>query len=360
LDRRRFLYASLAALFLLSIAHCLAADRALAVRQAVRAAMLESRATGCTVAIAENGNIVFQHGFGYADVENFVTMRPQTVMRIASISKAVTGVAVMRLVQQGKVDLDGDIRTYVPEFPDKGHTITPRQVLGHLSGIRAYKGNEAASRERYASVSDSLKMFVDDPLQHAPGEKYLYSTLAFTVAARMVENVTGSTFPEYLEWHVFRPAGMVSTGPEDQDGIVRWRARGYVRTKEGVLQNSPYTDISYKWAGGGLVSTAPDLCRLGMALMAGKLLDEASLQTLWTGQKTNDGRETGYGLGWSVGKLDGLKTVSHGGAQPMVRTILLLIPERKLAVSVMSNFEGFQPSALAQRITRIWLGLPAE
>lgn len=325
------------------------------VRIAVRQAMLESRATGCSVAISENGRVVFQHGFGYADMEDFSPVRPQTVFRIASISKSVTAVAVMQLVEQGKVDLDEDIRRYVPEFPDKGEKITARQVLGHLSGIRGYRGNEYTSREPYASVEQSLALFRDDPLVHRPGEKYLYSTHAYTLAARLVENVSGMSFPDYLRQSIFLPAGMASTGPEDLRSIVRWRARGYTRDSEGNLINSPYTDISYKWAGGGLVSTAADLCRFGSAVMDGTLLGAAARAEMWQEQKTLDGKATGYALGWVPGTTVGRASVAHGGAQPSARSFLLLIPEERLVIAVLSNYEGFQPSSVARRIAEIWL-----
>ncbi len=331
------------------------ASRERDVRLAVRQAMLESRATGCSVAIAQNGRVVFQHGFGYADMEDFSPVRPQTVFRIASISKSVTAVAVMQLVERGKADLDEDIRRYVPEFPDKGEKITARQVLGHLSGIRGYRGNEYTSKEPYTSVEQSLAIFRDDPLEHRPGEKYLYSTHAYTLAARLVENVSGISFPEYLRQSIFLPAGMTSTGPEDLRSIVRWRARGYTRDNHGNLINSPYTDISYKWAGGGLVSTAADLCRFGSAVMDGTLLGAAARAEMWKEQKTLDGKATGYALGWVPGTTAGRASVAHGGAQPSARSFLLLIPEERLAIAVLSNYEGFQPSSVARRIAEVWL-----
>ncbi len=348
-----------AVLWLSAVTSCLpcaaTADREREVRLAVRQAMLETRATGCSVAIAQDGRVVFQHGFGYADVEHFSVVRPQTVFRIASISKPVTAVAVMQLVEQGKVDLDEDIRRCVPEFPDKGEKITARQVLAHLSGIRGYRGGEWSSREPYSSVEQSLAMFKDDPLEHRPGEKYLYSTHAYTLAARLVENVSGMSFPEYLREKVFRPAGMTCTGPEDLRSIVRWRARGYTRDAGGNLVNSTYTDISYKWAGGGLVSTAADLCRFGSAVLDGTLLGAEARAEMWTEQKTTDGAPTGYALGWVPGETAGRPSVAHGGAQPSARSYLLLLPQEKLVVAVLSNYEGFQPSALARRIAELWL-----
>ena len=330
-------------------------DRGRQVRLAVRQAMLETRATGCSVAIAQDGRVVFEHGFGYADVEDFSPVRPQTVFRIASISKPITAVAVMQLVEKGKVGLDEDIRRYVPEFPDKGETITPRQVLAHLSGIRGYRGNEWANRDPYSSVEQALALFAGDPLEHRPGEKYLYSTHAYTLAARLVERVSGVSFPQYLMDNIFRPAGMTSTGPEDLRSIVRWRARGYARDSEGNLVNSAYTDISYKWAGGGLVSTAADLCRFGSALLNGKLLGPEARETMWEEQRTLDGKGTGYALGWVPGTAAGRPSVAHGGAQPAARSFLLLVPGERLVVAVLSNYEGFQPSGVARRIAEIWL-----
>ena len=121
----------------------------------------------------------------------------------------------MQLVEAGKIDLDADIRTYVPEFPDKGEKITARHILSHTSGIRHYKPDESENYTRHASVVDGLKHFTADPLLHKPGEKLTYSTYVFSLLARAVETTSGLTFKEYLDQRIFEPAGMKASGLED-------------------------------------------------------------------------------------------------------------------------------------------------
>lgn len=325
-----------------------------AVRYAIWDHAYKTGMTGCSVAIAEKGQIVFVYGSGFADLENLVLAKPDSVYRLASISKSITAVAVMQLVEQGKVDLDADLRQYVPEFPPKDHVFTVRQVLAHLSGIRHYKPGEPESKEEYPNTLEAFKRFQDDPLLHKPGEKYTYSTYAYTLLARLVENVSGVTFPEYLRKHVFEPAGMVASGVEDQRSIVPNRARGYRRGQEGKPVNSDYANISYKWAGGGMVSTAPDLCRFGIALLENKLIKQDSRSMMWTRQRTNDGKETGYGLGWSVGEWRRRPLISHSGAQAMVRTRLCIFPGEQVVIAVLTNYESHDVGALTNKIIEVW------
>lgn len=325
-----------------------------AVRYAIWDHAYKTGMTGCSVAIAEKGQIVFVYGSGFADLENLVLAKPESVYRLASISKSITAVAVMQLVEQGKVNLDADVRQYVPEFPAKEHAFTVRHVLAHLSGIRHYKPGEPESKEEYPSTLEALKRFQNDPLLHKPGEKYTYSTYAYTLLARLVENVSGMTFPDYLRKHVFEPAGMLATGVEDQRNIVPNRARGYRRGQDGKPVNSDYANISYKWAGGGMVSTAPDLCRFGIALLENKLIKQETRSMMWTRQRTNDGKETGYGLGWSVGEWNNRPMMNHSGAQAMVRTRLCIFPEEQVVIAVLTNYESHDVGALTNKIIEAW------
>jgi serine beta-lactamase-like protein LACTB len=352
MNKRSLLYGF--CFLIITLAHA-QQDKTSAVRYAIWDHAYKTGMTGCSVAIAEKGQILFAYGSGFADLENMVLAKPQSVYRLASVSKSITAVAVMQLVEQGKVNLDTDLRQYVPEFPQKEHVFTVRQVLAHLSGIRHYKPSEPENREEYANTLEALKRFQDDPILHKPGEKYTYSTYAYTLLARLVENVSGMTFPDYLRRHVFEPIGMLTTGIEDQINLVPNRARGYVRGKDGKPVNSEYANISYKWAGGGMVSTAPDLCRLGMALLENRLMKPETRAMMWAMQTTNDGKKTGYGLGWGIGAWTGHPMMSHSGAQSMVRTRLCIFPEEQIVIVVLTNYESHDVGALTNRIIQAWM-----
>jgi len=323
--------------------------------------MQEKKVTGASVAIAKDGKIEYQEGFGFADIENDVAYKADTVNRLASVSKTITAVAVMQLVEAGKIELDADIRTYVPEFPDKGEKITARHILTHTSGIRHYKPDEVENYTRLATVADSFKRFAADQLLHKPGEKHTYSTYAFSLLARAVETTSGMTFKNYLDEKIFKPAEMNSSGLEDLRAIVKNRTRGYERLADGTLVNSDFADISYKWAGGGMVSTSPDLCRFGMALLAGKLMKPETLAQMWTVQKLNDGTALRQSLGWAAGTYNGKPIATHGGAQQMSRTFFVIAPSENLVMAILTNYESHDPQEMARVVRDAWFGVtPAK
>jgi CubicO group peptidase (beta-lactamase class C family) len=332
-------------------------NREALVRATISEYMSEYRVVGCSVAIAEKGTIVFQSGFGFADLENPTPAKPETVYRLASISKSLTATAVMKLVEAGKVNLDEDVRKYVPEFPPKDYVFTVRQVLSHQSGIRHYKGVEFESRKHYETLDEALAIFKDDPLVAAPGTEYRYSTYGYTLLAKLVERVSGQSFRDFIRSQICEPAGMAQTGVEDLKEIVPNRARGYRETSEGKLYNSDFADLSYKWGGGGMISSAPDLCRFGMALLQGKLLSPHLRRTMWTPSQLIDGKWTTYGNGFNIGLLGGKQMISHSGAQQGAQSMLLIFPEEETVIAILSNFESHRAGIMGRKVAGSWFGV---
>src|SRR5262249_32391362 len=152
----------------------------------------------------------------FADVENSVPAKEITAFRTGSIAKAMTAMAVMQLVEQGKIDLDAPIQKYCPAFPEKNSPLTVRHLLSHQNGIRHYKNRlEAASPEHYSSIVDSLKIFKDEPLLFEPGTKYSYTTYGYSVLGCAIEGATGMKYEEYMAKNIFQPAGMERTRVDD-------------------------------------------------------------------------------------------------------------------------------------------------
>jgi len=298
---------------------------------------------GVTLAVAVDGKIVYAEGFGYADVEQRVPVWPTTKFRIASDSKPLTAAGLMLLVEQGKIDLDAPVRKYVPSFPDKsgGAKITPRLLAGHLAGIRHYKDDEFQISRHYDSVVEGLKIFADDPLVSPPGKEFHYSSYGFNLLSATMESAAGENFLSYMHSHVFVPLGLRHTMADQSAEIIDQRARPYRKTDDGVLRNAPYVDNSYKWAGGGFLSTAEDLAVFGSALLRPGFLKPESLKLLFTSQKTTDGKETGYGIGWFVGESkSGQKVYAHDGGAVGGSSRLLLYPDAHMVVAMICNFEG--------------------
>ncbi|HEX6811042.1 MAG TPA: serine hydrolase domain-containing protein [Planctomycetota bacterium] len=342
--------------FVLAVAiACLPAQQAPAWTQAVVAA-IEARVKneaipGLSCAIGVGTELAFRRGFGLADVENEVAATPATVYRLASISKPITAVAAMQLVEAGQLDLDREVHELVAEWPRKQWPVTTRLLLSHLAGVRHYRG-EGESTQHFATQVDGLVRFAQDALLHEPGTKYLYSTYGYNLVAAVVERVAQKPFAEVVRERIAAPSGAATLQDDDVRRIVRGRAQGYVRV-DGVLQNSELMDSSYKLGGGGLCCSAEDLVRFSQALLQGKLVKKETLAAMFTPPVLRDGKATTYALGFGVGKDGARRVVSHSGAQSRVSTMLYMLPEENVTVVLLCNLERVRLQPLAQSIARL-------
>ncbi|MCC6785628.1 MAG: beta-lactamase family protein [Planctomycetes bacterium] len=344
LARRVLRVSAFAAVLALSVAGPSAQELAPAalherVRALVDAARVAAGIPGLSVAMRVPHQGFVAVGSGLADLENEVAVTERSVFRLASISKPVTAVIALRLAARSTLDLDRDVRELVPQFPDKGHPITTRQLLGHLGGIRHYRGDEIASNRRYARVADTLAIFADDPLVAAPGVQHHYSTYGYSLAGAAIVAAAGAEFDVLLRREICEPAACETLTIDDAERIVPHRVQGYVRRGERLANSRP-VDVTNKVPGGGLCGTPTDLVRFGAALLDGVLLDPESLELAWTSQSTSDGKATGYGCGFRVETLAGRRIVSHGGAQPRVSTLLWIDRDRGVVIALMANLEG--------------------
>lgn len=308
------------------------------------------RIPGLSCAAWIGDEVVFARGFGESDVENGVAATERTVYRLASISKSVTAVLAMQLVEEGALDLDRDLCGLVEGWPKKRWPVTTRQLLGHLGGVRHYRG-EGESTRRFPDQRASLGRFAADPLLHEPGSRYLYTTYGFNLIAATVETLRDAPMASVVAARVAAVAGAATLQDDDQRRLIPHRAQGYFRFGE-TLCNSRLMDSSYKLGGGGLCSSAPDLARFGAALLAGKLVSSATLRQMWTSQQTAAGERTGYGMGFRVGELDGALQVGHTGAQSRVSTTLQMLPGAGVGVAILCNLEGVKFPGVAAEVLR--------
>jgi serine beta-lactamase-like protein LACTB, mitochondrial len=293
---------------------------------------------GVAMAVAVDGKLVYSEGFGYADLEERVPVWPTTKFRIGSISKPLTAVALMQLVQEGKVDLDAPVQKYVPSFPDKGGVMTVRMVAGHLAGIRHYQGEEFLNQKHFANVRDGLKIFENDPLVSPPGTAFHYSSYGFNLLSAVIEAASGEEFLAYMQRHLFAEMGLAHTAADQNTQIIEGRSRFYELPKNSVVENAAYVDNSYKWAGGGFLSTPEDLVGFGTQLLAPGELKAETLKTIFTPQKTKSGEATEYGIGWFIHKTKSGKLVyEHAGGSVGGTSQLILYPEQRVVIAMVSN-----------------------
>lgn len=299
---------------------------------------------GLSASVAVDGKIIWSEGFGFADVEQRAPVVSMTRFRTGSIAKPLSAAVIARLREDGKLELDSPVGRYLPDLSGEIGRVTPRQLAGHLAGIRHYTPSDPPDgnyAKHFENSVAALVRFVDDPLVCRPGAEYRYSTYGYTLLAAAAEAATEREFGELLAELVVRPLRLQGTGSVAASPAPPSQTTYYERGAGGKPVVAPSADLSYKIAGGGLLSTSDDLVTFASALFAPGLLKQESLDLLFAEMKTADGKPTGYGLGWGLGReAAGRRSFSHGGGQLGCSTRLIAYPERRLAAAVMCNIAG--------------------
>lgn len=329
-----------------------------AVDQAVKTEMRSQKAIGVAIGILQKGQISYVQGYGLADKEKEIPVTSQSLFRWASVSKPVTAVAAMQLVEKGRLDLDADVRTYVPEFPEKEGKITVRQLLCHQSGIVHYSNGKVIVTKRdygvphpFEDVVLALDNFKESPLIHQPGEKASYTTHGFVLLSAVVERAGKTRYLDQVNERIFKPLGMTTMQPDYEWKDIPNRAVGYRKLGEEIVKSKD-VDVSWKLGGGGFISNIDDMARFAQGLLQRKLVNAKTEELMWTPQKTSDGKVTTYGLGFSVDSPNNRLRVSHSGAQEKTRTRLVIYPRLGQGVVVMTNSEYADPA----KFTTVVLG----
>lgn len=316
---------------------------------------------GITMALGNDKGMLMAKGYGFADVENHVPMTTDHKVRIGSVSKLIATAGLMRLAEAGNIDLDKPVTEYVSAWPAEKPVITLRQLTSHTAGIRHYKegANEFLLNESYPDIDSALAMFKDDPLLFAPGTDHRYSTFAWTLVSAAMEGADPSRdFRAIINEEVFAPLKLDNTVFDDQYTIIDHRARPYT-VHEGELINAPQTDHSYKWAGGGFISTPSDIVRFAVAHVASDYLKPETTRAMFTPARLNNGETVGFGIGWKTGfgdykqrkaykdnasalaLMDDIPdAVMHSGGSMGGITMTILCREHKTAVTVVKNVSG--------------------
>jgi CubicO group peptidase (beta-lactamase class C family) len=330
------------------------------VTRVIPARMRELGVPGASVTVIRGGKVVLSRGFGLADVELAVPGSNTTRYRVGSIAKSFTAMAIGILVDEGKLDLDAEVQRYVPTFPRKPWPVTVRELAGHLSGIRHYGPGEFENQRYYPTLLEGLTMFQADSLLFEPGTQFGYSSFGYNLLGAVIEAAGGVPYLQFMKQRVFLPLGMTATVPDFADSVIVNRANFYVGPDSGTpLLNAPYVDVSYKWPSGGFLSTTDDLARFGQAMLDGKLLKPATRDLLWTPMHTNDGKSTGYGIGWNI-QTDSLgrRRIFHTGGSMGAISILAVYPEQRLVVAITDNSDH-SLNALAARLAA-WYAAAAK
>jgi serine beta-lactamase-like protein LACTB, mitochondrial len=304
------------------------------VRGLVRKMKRAFAAPGVSVAVAADGKLVWSQSCGFADRKRRRLVSRTTQFRIGSVSKTLTAATAARLHQHGHLDIDKAIREYVSAYPRAAPAATVRQLGGHLGGIRHYDGGETINTRHYSSVTDSLRVFINDPLVAPPGEQFHYSSYGFNLIGAAVETATGADFASSVASTLLRPLGMsrTSVGRPPLGGTRFYEVTGARRAVA-----APQIDLSDRYPSGGFLSTAEDLVRFGIGVTSGRFLDFRSQSLLFTSQRTRGGPETGYGFGFEVGKSPMGPVAGHTGNVVGGTGFIFIHPRTRVVVAMVTN-----------------------
>ncbi len=326
---------------------------AAASRKAVQAYVDRNEFSG-TVLVAKNGKPVFREGFGFANRELSVPMTPESVLRLGSITKQFTAAAILQLAEQGKLSIDDPVSKYYAAAPAAWSKITVKHLLNHRSGIPSYTGLPGFFEKQSTlarTPAEIVELTQAMPLEFEPGTQFAYNNTGFVLLGYIIEKVSGQTYADYLQQHIFTPLGLKHTGYDDTKTLLPGRAAGY-GFANGAWNNSDYISMTLPHAAGSLYSNVDDLLTWQDALFAGKVVSPASFAAM----TADYGNSYGFGIG--SGDFQGHKSIRHSGGIPGFSTYMSRFPDDGMTFIVLSNLETGASNRISNELARLWLGLP--
>jgi serine beta-lactamase-like protein LACTB len=327
-------------------------------RPIMRAGLSEQNLPGLSVAVGAGGDVVWAEGFGWADLETRIGITPDTRFRIGTASTVLTSAAVGLLLEKGRLKLDDEIQTYVPELPKKQWPVTLRQLMGHLAGVRNDGGDEGPLfSQRCERPVEALPFFAESRLLFEPGTQYRYSSYGWILVSAAVEAAADEPVLTFMRKQIFEPLGMDDTMADSATEPIPYRATfyfpRYAADPRYGLHLMRQIDYSCYAGSSAFLSTPSDLVRFSMALNSSKLLQPGTIQLLQTSQRLASGQETGYGLGWDLETVallgEQTAVVGHDG-ESLGGTVASLMTFRGIVVAVTSNISYADTPSLALKI----------
>ena len=312
---------------------------------------------GASVVVIRNGRVVFRKGYGLADVEKKVRIRPETNFRLASLSKQFTATAIMLLVAEGKLRYDDALTTVLPEMSSYAKGVTVRHLLNHTSGLPDYEDFVPDTQTRQVHDADVPGLIAHaDSMLFAPGTRYQYSNTGYALLALIVERVSGQRYADFLNARIFRPLGMKGTVAfEDGRSVVARRAYGHRVDSSGNVRRTDQSNTSAVLGDGGIYSSTSDLAKWDRAIERHTLVGAEAQQLAWSPPKLPGTATTQYGFGWFVDQDHGTMRLRHHGESRGFTNGIVRFPEKRLTVIVLTNRTGGRPWDIAQRIAELYL-----
>jgi CubicO group peptidase (beta-lactamase class C family) len=312
-----------------------------------------------TVLVAEDGKVLLDKGYGFANLEWEIPNTPTTKFRLGSITKQFTAASILLLEERGKLKVDDPVKKYMPDASAAWDKITIFHVLTHTSGIPSFTGfPDYQSTEAIPTTPEKLvARFRDKLLEFEPGTKWNYSNSGYVLLGYLLEKISGQKYSEFVQQNIFTPLGMKDSGYDSNSAVIARRAAGYSRSPNGPV-NTGYIDMTIPFSAGALYSTTEDLLRWEQGLFGGKVLTPASLAKMTTPYKQD------YAFGLAVSTNNGHKMIAHDGGIEGFNTSLAYYPDDKLVVAVLANLNGPFAGQIAGNLAKVAHGekveLPSE
>jgi CubicO group peptidase (beta-lactamase class C family) len=326
-----------------------------AVTEYVKAEMQRQHIPGLSLLVIKDGKMIRAEGFGLANVELQVPVKPESVFQSGSVGKQFTATAVMMLVEEGKVSLDDPLTKYFPDAPAPWKEVSVRELLSHTAGFGDYPKDFDMRKDW--TEDEELKLIESIPLAYPPGTKWAYSNLGYATLGFLIHRVTGEFYGDFLQQRIFQPLGMQSTRIISEADIVLNRSAGY-RLVKGELKNQEWVSpVVNTTADGSLYFTILDLAKWDAALYTEKLVKRSSLDQMWTvvqlkNGKPNDGN---YGFGWFIDQRHGHRCIHHDGAWQGFETAIDRYVDDHLTVVALSNLEAAEPGKITEHVAEMYL-----
>jgi CubicO group peptidase (beta-lactamase class C family) len=326
-----------------------------AVGDYVKAEMQRQHIPGLALLVTRDGKIVRSEGFGLANIELQVPVRPETIFESGSVGKQFTATGVMMLVEEGKIGLDDPLAKYFSDAPASWKTVTIGELISHTGGFGDYPKNFDFRKDW--TEPQLVKLVESIPLAYPPGTKWAYSNLGYLTLGILIHRVTGEFYGDFLQQQIFKPLGMQTTRIISEADIVPNRAAGY-RLVKGELKNQEWVSpMVNTTADGSLYFSILDLAKWDAALYEGKLLKRSSFDLMWTPVKLKNGQpnKAGYGFGWFIEQRSGHRCIHHDGSWQGFETAIDRYVDDHLSVVALTNLAGAKPGEITKHVAEMYL-----
>ncbi|MCX6048766.1 MAG: serine hydrolase [Chloroflexi bacterium] len=322
--------------------------------------LIKADEPGAVVAVVKAGEVIHRQGYGLANLEWGIPIQPDTVFRLASITKQFTATAIMILQEQGKLHVNDPLTKFLPNYPTSGHEITVHQLLTHTSGIKSYTSIDGWFPHKiiHDMTPQALcDIFSQIPFDFKPGTQFLYNNSGYHLLGMMIEKVSGVTYEQFIQTNIFGPLGMQHSYYMSNEPIIAKRASGYAMGEQG-FRNADYLSMTQPYAAGSLGSTIDDLVLWDRAVRKHSLVSAATQALMFEPVKLADGKTENYGYGWAIGDYRGHRFVHHSGGINGFSTFIAQFQDQPLSLIVLTNNSGFDVGNCSIKIARQALGLP--